>query len=451
MQTLDQLIARVVEHKGYTVQGSDAEALFARKGDEAFLAAWKLDGPVTAADAQLFLQAYEQVHATSGVLVAPRGLDAAAKDAIAAAKGVEAWAESRLVLEVGEAMVKDALDGRQPAGVAAPAPVAPSAPAQFPATPASAFQASPQTQATNKTTSKFPSLVAQAASASVVSNAGAAYFMPNHHKEAPADMQATIAQQKGGALGYAWGGATGSSSNPGIAQVRSGRHPSKHVDQWGNLIPEGQQAPVASAASAAPAAAAVQVAPDEEAYEIITTKKPAKAAATVVEPVSTGSGVLKLNVSAQDALAKSGKTGTPKLALVPHVAFDYDLHMERPGLATPVTGKGALLVSSLTGDLRTVDALAWEPTAPADARREQEKLQAVDLYEKVKAHMLKTYTKTVQVEKEIAGNTVMENVKLVPDPDEMGLQHRGMIMCPVWEITTSTGVTRVDAFTGAVS
>jgi hypothetical protein len=75
----------------------------------------------------------------------------------------------------------------------------------------------------------------------------------------------------------------------------------------------------------------------------------------------------------------------------------------------------------------------------------------VDVYEKVKGHMLKTYSKTVQVEKEIAGNTVMENLKLVPDPDEMGLQHRGMIMGPVWEITTSTGVTRVDAYTGAVS
>ena len=45
-------------------------------------------------------------------------------------------------------------------------------------------------QDTNRTSSKFPSLVAQAASASVVSNAGAAYFLPNKKKEQPADMQA---------------------------------------------------------------------------------------------------------------------------------------------------------------------------------------------------------------------------------------------------------------------
>src|SRR5579859_7055834 len=111
MQTMDQHLARVAEHKGFTIQGADAEALFARKGDETLLAAWKLDGPVTLTDAQLFLQAYEQVHATHGILVAARGLDAAAKDALAAAKGVEAWAESRLVLEIGEALVKDAVEG----------------------------------------------------------------------------------------------------------------------------------------------------------------------------------------------------------------------------------------------------------------------------------------------------------------------------------------------------
>ncbi|MEA3199117.1 MAG: hypothetical protein QOE90_545 [Thermoplasmata archaeon] len=441
MQTMDQLLARVAEHKGFTIQGADAEALFARKGDDTLLAAWKLDGPVSLPDAQLFLQACEQVHATHGILVAPKGVEPAAKDALAAAKGVEAWAESRLVLEVGEAMVHGAVvPGPSPS--ASPSPSL--GPAAFPKEP-SAFQATPAVQATNKSTAKFPSLVAQAASASVVSNAGAAYFMPNKHKEQPIDMQGGIAQGKGGSLGYAWGGAVGGTSNAGIAQVRSGRHPSRHVDQWGNLIPEGQEAP----AAATPTRAATPVAnAEEEAYEIITTPKKKAVAAT--EAPTNGSGVLKINVTAQDALAKSGKQGTPKLALYPNIAFDYDVRVERPELPAPIVGKGSVLISSLTGDLRTVDALAWEPAAPAEARKEAEKLQAVDIYDKIKGHMAKTFGKTLQVEKEIAGNTVMANLKIVPEPDECGLQHRGMILCPVWEITTSTGVTKVDAFTGAV-
>jgi len=442
MQSLDQLIARVAEHKGYTVQGTDAEALFARRGDDTLLCAWKLDGPVTPADAQLFLTAYEQVHATQGILVAPKGLDDAAKAALAAAKGVEAWAESRLMMEVGEALVKDAVNAPHPAA----------APAALPPTPPAPQFASPNQPTGSQGARKFPSLIAQAASAA--SNAGGVYVMPNRHKEAPADMQATLKTERGGQLGYAWGGSAashGSSGSSGIAQYRN-PHATKQVDQWGNAVEPGK------AVAAAPAAAATATptiggkpavaAHDEEAYEIITTKKPAKAAVT--EAPTNGSGVLKVNLTAQDALAKSGKQGSAKLTLVPHIAFDYDVNVERPELPAPITGKGAVLVSSLTGELRTVDSLAWEPSAPADARKEQEKLQAVDIYDKVKSHMLKTYSKTMQVEKEIAGNTVMANLKISPDPEEMGLQHRGMILCPVWEINTSTGIVKVDAFSGAL-
>jgi hypothetical protein len=78
MLTLDQLLSRVVERRGFAVQGTDAEALFAKKGDELLLTAWKTDAPVTAPEAGMFLAALEQVHATSGILVATQGVDAAA-------------------------------------------------------------------------------------------------------------------------------------------------------------------------------------------------------------------------------------------------------------------------------------------------------------------------------------------------------------------------------------
>jgi hypothetical protein len=456
MHTLDTLLSRVVERRGFAVQGADAEALFAKKGDEGLLAAWKTDGPLTVADAQLFLAAMEQVHASSGILVAPKGIDAAARDLVAP-KGVDVWAESRLVVEVGEALVHDALSsGAGPA--AAPAPGEPAAPAKFPPTPAAAAIASAGPPAQHR----FPSLVAEAATAaSHASHSGAAYFMPNKPKPQPADMQATIGVQKGGALGYAWGGAVGASSNAGIAQVRSGRHPTKKVDAWGNLvepggshelIPPGQTLATAAAAqpaSLAPARGAAPATDGAEAYEIISTPKKGPTVTAVAAPPACNT--LRPKVTREDALAKTNaKPGAiVKLALVPHIAFEYDLHLERPGIP-PVAAKGAILVSSLTGDLRTVDGqpLAYADAEPKDARKDQEKLTAVDVYEKVKAHMLKTYSKTMNVEKEIAGNTVMETVKIVPDPDEMGLQHRGVVYLPVWEVTGGGVNAKVDAFSG---
>lgn len=490
MPSLDQLLSRVVERKGFTIQGADEEALFARKGEESLLAAWKLDGPLSASEAAMFVAAMEQVRATSGILVAPKGVDAAAKELTGANKGIEVWAESRLVLEVGEAFVRDACDGAAPHATAT-APT--TATGGFPATPAqgqvpgrtptgaNAFQATAEVQATNRPTSKFPSLVAQAASASVVSNHGAAYFMPNKRKQAPADMQAQIPQQKSGTLGYAWGGAGTHSGpvNPGIAQVRSGKA-RLQTDQWGNVVQPGQQAAApaqpmiapdadveiittprrSSAASAAPAQQVAPPAPapkapiahDTEAYEIITTKKKPENSAVQVPAAATPAGctTLKLNVGKDEAVAKTGKTGTARLALVPHVAFEYDLEMNRPGMAAPVTAKGAVLVSSLTGELRTADGLAYADAEPEGARKDAEKLHAVDVYDKVKGHLGKTYTKTIQVEREVAGNGIMESVKMTPDVDEMGLEHKGIVHLPVWEVTGATGVTKIDAFTGAI-
>lgn len=462
MPSLDQLLSRVVERKGYTVLGADKEALFARKGEDALLAAWKTDAPLTAADAQIFLTALEQVHAAAGILVAPKGADPAAKDLLAANKTVETWAESRLVVEVGEAYVKEALEApTTPAGPVAFPTAAPAAPAAAPAGPR-----------------KFPSLVAQAASAaSNASSSGAAYFMPNKKKEAPADMQATIPQGRGGQLGYAWGGATGggSASNAGIAQIRNGRNPRLKTDQWGNLIdpnkPRAAAAPLvpamdpdneivskpkpgrraAPAPAPAPTPMPAMIDSDAEAYEIITSKpKKEPSVSAVRESSPPACSTLKVVVSKDEAVAKTGKAGNPKLALVPHVAFEYDLAMSRPGMAAPVTGSGAVLVNSLTGELRTVDALDFAPAEPGEARKDQEKLTAVDVYDKVKGHVAKAFSKTLNVEREVAGNTVMENLKLTPDPEEMGLQHRGIVYLPVWEVTGSTGVTKVDAFTGNV-
>lgn len=458
MPGLDQILSRVVERKGFHVQGADSEALLARKGEDTLLAAWKTDAPLTADDARIFLTAMEQVHAVAGILVATKGAEQPAKDALAANKGVELWPESRLVVEVGEAYVRDALEG-QAAALAPPTPTA------YPASPGSSGGAP------TRTPTKFPSLVAQAASAASGNGNGIAYYMPNKQKEQPHDMRAKIPQGRGGSLGYAWGGMSGGSvSDPGVATVMPSK-PRIKTDQWGNVVRPGQAAAVAAPAPAAPAEYEVSSSPrrrqanpaatgaappvvidsDAEAYEIITTKKEKPAPAAVMRDASPPAcSTLAVNVTKEDAVAKSGKTGSAKLALVPHVAFEYDLEMNRPGMVAPVTAKGAVLVNSLTGELRTVESLAFAASEPAEARKDAEKMTAVDVYDKVKGYMSKTYSKSMNVERELAGNTVMETLKLTPDPEEMGLQHRGIVHVPTWEITASTGVVKVDGYTGAL-
>ena len=455
---LDHLLSRVVERKGYTIQGADKEALFAKKGDDVLLAAWKLDAALTPEDAQMFLAAIDQLHATTGVLVCPRGADDATKALLATAKGVEMWTESRIIVEVGDALLKDAIE--------ASVPIAPK-----PMTAAQAYNAAALPAAPVRNPTKFPSLVSQAATASSGSGSGVAYFMPNKKKEQPIDMQGTISQAKGGSLNYAWGGMAGAGpSSPGIA-TRLPSKPSVKTDQWGNVV-KGAAAGTAPAViatddveitatprrgtrqanpAATGAAPPVVLDANEEAYEIITTKKEKPKA--VVKDASTPScTTLKVNVSKDEAVAKVGKPGTAKLALVPHVAFEYHVEMSRPGMTAPVTGDGAVLINSLTGDLRSVEGgLAWNPSEPTDAsRKDAEKLTAVDVYDKVKGFMAKTFTKTLNVEKEVAGNTVSSTLKLTPEPDEMGLDHKGIVYVPTWEITTSTGVVKVDGFTGAV-
>lgn len=429
MPGIDQLLSRVVERKGFHVQGADAEALFAKNGDDALLAAWKTDGSLTIEDARVFLAAMEQVRAVSGIVVATKGVDPAAKDALAANKSIELWAESRLVVEVGEAFVKDALDG--PSSLPPSLPPSPS-PAIGPAG-----------------ARKFPSLVAQAATAASGSGNGIAYYMPSRKKEQPADMQATIPQHKSGMLGYAWGGPGGTvaagASHAGIATTLPSK-PRIQTDQWGNVIPKGQGQGQGQAQGRAPAAPAVRDA-DEGAYEIITSAKK-KEKAVVKASAPPACSTLKLNVTKEDALAKVGKGTSVKLALVPHVAFEYDVNMEREGMTEPLTGKGAVLINSLTGELRPVDALAYADAEPRDARKDAEKMTAVDVYDKVKGFIAKTFARTLSVEKEVAGNTVMSTLKLSPDAEEMGLEHRGIVHLPVWEVTTSTGVAKVDAFTG---
>lgn len=432
---LDQLLSRVVERKGFRVQGTDAEALFAKKEDASLLVAWKTAAPVTLEEARLFLAALDQLHATSGIVAAPLGVDAQAKDALAANKAVEVWAESRLVIEIGEAMLKEALD--EP--TMTPFPRAP-APAPAPAS----------------RSVKFPSLVAEAATAAQASSSGIAYFMPNKKKEQPPDMQATIAQQRGGSLGYAWGAIAGGSSvtSPGIAQVRNGRNPRLKTDQWGNLLPpekqaqgqvQGQGQGVAAPAMATPKS----IDADAEAYEILPAKKEKGAPTLRAAAAAPACTTLKLNVAKDAALAKT-KGGSVKLALVPHVAFEYAVEMSRPGMPAPVSGKGAILVNSLNGDLRTADALDFAPAEPTDCRKDLEKMTAVDVYDKVQAHLTKTFSRTLNVEREVQGNTVMETLKLAPDADEMGLEHRGIVFVPVWEVTSSTGVTKVDAYSGNI-
>lgn len=471
MLTLAQLMSRVAERKGYTIQGSDQGALLAKKGDERLLVAWNPEGSVTTADASLFLAALEQVHAERGILIAPKGADQGAKDVLASIKNVEVWAESRLVVEVGEALVKLALEE-----TAAPAPA--SLPAAGPAAPPATQRAA--------TASRSDSLLSRAvASTGNTHNPGAVIYMPSKATRQVAGAGGAIHQQKSGALGYAWGGATGAASSPGVAQVRNGRRapvesaapaPSATMVASDDVeiisTPKKRPAPAAEAAPAAPI-----MAPQEDSgAEILGTSRkapapppapaaPASLSATMPTPepapvarpapVSTplpanGCTTLKQRLGRDEAFAKAQAKGAAnaRLVLIPHVAFEYDVCMQRPNMTTPVTGRGAVLVSSLTGTVRNVDRLDFAEADPTDARKENVKLQAVDLYDKVKGFMTKTFSRSVNTEREVAGNTVMETLKLVPDPDEMGLQHKGIVYVPCWESVASDGAVRVDAYVG---
>lgn len=199
-----------------------------------------------------------------------------------------------------------------------------------------------------------------------------------------------------------------------------------------------------------PSMAAIKDA-DAEAYEIITTPKAKKKEGPSVKDASPPAcSTLKMTITREEALAKVGKGTTARLSLIPQVAFEYDVNMMRDGMSEPISGKGAILINSLSGDLRQVDGLAYEAAEPKDAKKEQEKLTAVDVYDKIKGFMAKQFSRTLNVEKEVAGNTVMSTLKLTPEPEEMGLEHRGIVHLPVWEVVTSTGTTKVDAFTGQV-
>lgn len=505
MPTLDQLVSRVVERKGYAVQGADEGALLARKDDERLLVAWSPKASVSIADASMYLAAMEQIGATSGVLIAPLGIDQNARDLLAAKETVEVWPESRLVIEAGEAVVKDAIEsfkaGPQPAaGPAAPRATAAAAAATYlPRTP-----------------TPTASLIGRAiASTGRPHDPGTVMFMPSKPTRQVAGGSQAAIPQKNGALGYAWGGMGGTTSN-GIAMVRNGRRRTEEAPAISatpipdastglaaiaenddvELITTPRKPRRAPEAPAAPAKPIIEA--DEMDIEIMTTPRNrgrrmngAAATAAVATPVAepaapepvaapaapaptslsatfapsleaavaatsapaaeTGAtNALRIRVPREDAFARAGVSGgaSVKLALVPHIAFNYDLHMERPGMVAPVTAKGTILVSSVTGELRVADALERAASEPADARKDAERLHAVDVYDRVKAHMTKTYTKMVNTERELAGNTVMETVKLTPDQNEMGLDHKGVVYVPVWETSGAEGPVRVCGYTG---
>lgn len=484
MASLDQLLARVIERRGYTVQGADGEAIFARKTDGSLLVAWKLGAAVTAEDTRTFTQALEQVDASAGILVAPEGTEAEATEAIQG-KSIEVWTESRLVLEIGRALLRDALDAP-----AAKAPAPTPAPAAKPP----------------RGSGRFPSLLAQAASASSVDNRHAAYYMTSKPR-APAASgtppPAPVAKGSG-MLGYAWAGGMGATIDPGVAQVRNGRRPRGEVVEAATpdgptlsdiigggdiefVKPRRRANPGASSAGATttilkdedveiittprrpqpsapaepePAAAPAPLLPmadDEEEYEILPGRGDEKKASAddivpeAAEPTAAEgeSTTLRIGVDEEEAVKIAGKSGTARLTLVPHIAFEYDLRMDRPGMSVPLEAKGAMLASGVTGGITMLETLAYADADPK-ARKEPSKLHAVDVYGKVKQHLARTYTKTLRVERELAGNAVMENVKFVPDASEMNLQHKGAVMVPVWEIIGSTGIVRVNAHTGDV-
>jgi hypothetical protein len=208
-----------------------------------------------------------------------------------------------------------------------------------------------------------------------------------------------------------------------------------------------RSAPTSSAPSSGGASKHAAPASEEDSgAEIVGGSKVTPKTKLVAQTLPEGS-TLRMHVSREEAAAKAANLGRLQqahLTLVPHVTFEYECHLEHELLPQPLNAKGAVLVNAVSGNLRELPALELADP-PADADRLQARFSAVDVYEKVKGHILKEVTREVKVEREVGGSTVMGTERIAPSMDELGLNHRGIVQVPVWHLVGEHGSADVDA------
>lgn len=445
MPTVESLLTELFESRGYTVQrdqtleGASGQhygvPVLAKASRDTVLVWTSLDGSFTTENAEQLAAAVHDTGADLGVVVALAGADPAAVSAAAHGR-VEVWSRGRTALELGEHLLHMTEDAHPTLVRAAPAPSAPT-PQALAATVATA-QGQPAPRPTAPVAAaqprKFASLIEKAASVSQTGTHGDAVFYPSKPRT-PTPAAAP------GPLGYAWGGAppqARGAANPNATFLPS--HATRKVDQWGNAVPDGALvAPTPAAAAAAPVAPAPRAAPPPP--PVPEVHRPEEGQALQLR--------LDANKAAEVAASAVGQPRSAKLVLDPAIAFTWAWSGWIQEGKPPLVTKGVLLVDQQTGKMREITDPDWQ-AAPAGERHEG-RITAVDVYDQVKGRLAKVTTRQVKVEREVGGEQVFENKRVGPkSPDEMGLEHHGVVFCPTWVVSGDRGEVRVDAFTGEV-
>lgn len=456
MPQFQELLAQVFERRGYTVafgatmtgqSGTSYQVpLLAKSGANALAVLWKTDQPLSATEATSFAGALTDLGLAGGVLVAWAGAEPAATG-VAVGK-VEVWNQARTAAEVGDAILAQTLAPAKPTGpvpmtgAAASAPVS-TVPVTVVTTPAAApTPAAPIAAAA--VGPKHPSFLSRAASAAA--SAGDAVLVSGRRKtEAPSPSD-------GRPLGYAWTSGGVSSglvpASKGAIEVPNRARRSEVASNGPAAIPGITGDANAPATRAPSAPSAPRITPPHGPMDL-SPRPTGLPPLPATVPAPTGTQVLTTVVAKDAALGMAatavGNVRAAKFALVPHVAFDYDCHVESEYFEKPMTGKGTVLVNAITGTVHNVAPMSLVETVPEAAEVLPAKFTAVDVYDKVKAVLTKVFVKEVSIAKEIDGNEISDTKRISASLDDLNLNHRGIVMVPTWVCQGEKGTAQVDA------
>lgn len=464
MPTVESLLTELFASRGYqvlpnqTLEGVSgthyAVPIVAKASRDTVLVWTVLDASFKTSDAEQLTAAVHDTGSDLGVVVALAGAEPHAVAAAAHGR-VEVWSRGRTALELGEHLLS-LTDDAHPTLVRAAAPAeAPSAPQGIAAAATTAGVRAPPVQPVAASRPReFGSLIQKAAAASTSNAHGDAVFMPTAPR-----VRTEVPAAAPGPLGYAWGGGpsarhaptTPAGGNPNATFLPS--KPTRQVDQWGNDV--GSTAEAAHSYLTKPGEAPTPA--PRRAVPAAPAAAPAAPHAPQAPPPAPelhrpeAGQALQLKVDANRAAAVAAtNVGTPqsaRLVLDPAIAFTWAWAGWIQDGKPPLVTKGVLLVDAQSGKMREISDPDWQ-TAP-EGERHEGRITAVDVYDQVKGRLAKLTTREVKVEREVGGESIFETKRLGPrSPDEMGLEHHGVVYCPTWVVSGDRGEARVDAFTG---
>jgi hypothetical protein len=136
------------------------------------------------------------------------------------------------------------------------------------------------------------------------------------------------------------------------------------------------------------------------------------------------------------------------LRLVPHYCYAYACPMQR-GAGRHELSRGMVLVDAIGGG-----ASAWEP-APlvrwdGTTSRMEPSLDEPAARERARDMIISANTRIVNLKHDRGAVTVYEKVTLKPSAEALRLEHRGLVLWPVWGIEGGNGAVVLDAVSGRV-